>query len=266
MMAEEKDAWLCGVFSQAKELALIAGRQILEQWGIPSCVTYKGRNDLLTETDLSIEKFLKDRLRELVSDSTVMAEESYKGEDATEWMWIVDPIDGTTNFVHRHPFVATSIALAHRGEIMLGLVNAPVLGECYWAVRGHGAFVNETRIQVSNAPLLEQSMIGFGIPYSIGEEKEKWLPYFSPVLIKSQAMRRCGAAAIDLSYVASGKYDGFYETGLHQWDVAAGWLIVEEAGGKVTRYNNARYELGANDILATNSKIHIELSDLLISK
>lgn len=264
MTQEKNTAWLLGIFSQARELSLEAGNMIRKQWPLASSVTHKDRIDLVTETDVAVEKFLTERLLELVPDSTMMAEESYSGEPLGEWTWIIDPIDGTTNFVHRHPFVAISIALCHNGRIVTGIINAPMLNECYWAVRGHGAFVNETRLHVSQTRALDQSMIAFGIPYTIDKDLDAWISRFYPVLPQAQAMRRCGAAAIDLSYVAAGKYDGFYEAGLRPWDAAAGWLLVEEAGGCVTRYNGEPYYLGSYDIVATNSLIHRELTGLLI--
>lgn len=264
MTQERNTAWLLGIFSQARELALEAGDMIRKQWPLASHVTHKARIDLVTETDLAVEKFLTERLLELVPDSTLMAEESYAGEEPGEWTWIIDPVDGTTNFVHRHPFVAVSIALCHGNQVVTGIINVPMLNECYWAVRGHGAFVNETRLHVSQTQTLDQSMIAFGIPYTIDKDIDEWGTHFYPVLPKAQAMRRCGAAAIDLSYVAAGKYDGFYEAGLRPWDVAAGWLLVEEAGGLVTRYNGEPYYLGSYDLVATNISIHQELTNLLV--
>lgn len=262
MMSEKPDAWLLGIFSQAKSLADTAGAMIVEQWGLPSRITHKGRIDLVTETDIAVESFLDARLSELVEDAGIMGEETWKGEPLKEWMWVVDPIDGTTNFVHHHPFVAVSIALVHMGRPMLAVVNAPLLNQMFWAVRGHGAFVGETRIQVSQTRNLEQAMVAFGIPYSIAEEKERWLSFFAPVLTRAQAMRRCGSAALDLCYVAMGIYDAYYERGIKPWDVAGGWLLVEEAGGRVTDFRGDSYRLG-DAILASNGHVHKEIIALL---
>lgn len=264
MTQEKNEAWLLEVFTQVRNLSLEAGNIIRRQWPRTSHVTHKARIDLVTETDVAVEKFLSEHLPALVPESSLMAEESYSGEALGEWTWVVDPVDGTTNFVHRHPFVAVSIALCHKGQVVMGIVNAPMLNECYWAVRGHGAFVNETRLHVSQTQSLDQSMIAFGMPYTIDKDLDEWIALFRPVLPRAQAMRRCGSAAIDLSYVAAGIYDGFYEAGLRPWDAAAGWLLVEEAGGRVSRYNGEPYFLGSYDIAATNANIHTELTRLLM--
>lgn len=227
-------------------------------------ISHKGRVDLVTETDVAVEIMLKDELKGLIPESNFLAEESESDGSLGEFTWIIDPIDGTTNFAHGLPFVANSIALWHRDRIVLGVVNLPLLGEMFTAIEGDGAFLNGNPISVSSTVEMEKSLIATGFPYAIEEHLETVLAHLKVLLPLTQGIRRPGSAALDLAYVACGRYDGFYESALNPWDTAAGTLLVTEAGGRISEYDAAtEYRLGARSILATNSRIHETLSGLL---
>lgn len=229
-------------------------------------IQYKGDIDLVTEIDVKVENELKERLISIYKGEFLAEETTGIRELDESPTWIIDPIDGTTNFAHGLPMVATSVALAVNREIVLGIINIPILDECFFAIKGHGAFLNNKKISVSSETNLKSSLIATGFPYSIKEKIDEVLPLVRAVLMNSQGLRRMGAAAIDLAYVACGRFDGFFEQDLKPWDVAAGWLIVEEAGGVVTQYNAAtRFNLCSSYILATNGKIHSQLSQVLIN-
>jgi len=227
-------------------------------------VMHKGRIDLVTETDLSVERMLKEELSVLLPGSDFLAEETAKNTEPGELTWIIDPLDGTTNFAHGLPFVANSIALWHRDRVVLGVVNLPLMGELFSAIRGQGAFLNGLPITVSKEVSLERCLLATGFPYDIETYLEPVLTHLKRLLPLTQGIRRPGAAALDLAYVACGRYDGFYENALNAWDTAAGLLLVQEAGGLVSEFDATKpYAFGADEILATNGRIHEELSGFL---
>lgn len=232
----------------------------------PRDIHYKGRIDLVTATDLAVEGFLRERLAALVPDSHFLAEEGSPKAALDQNTWVIDPVDGTTNFAHGLPFVGISIGLWRDGDIALGVVNAPLLDECFTAAKGYGAFRNGEQIRVSSADSLVHSLVATGFPYAINEELPELLPRLGRVLAATQGVRRYGAASLDLAYVATGQYDGFYERRLNPWDVAAGWLLVREAGGVVTRLDGSPFCVHDHDILATNGKIHEALRALMDEK
>lgn len=241
-----------------------AGAIIIENNGKERKVQHKGRIDLVTDTDLAVESFLKEELSALLPGSDFLAEETAAHEKLGELTWVIDPVDGTTNFAHGLPLVATSVGLWLEGEIRCGVVNLPLLGECFCALKGEGAWMNKESISVSSAEVVEQSLIATGFPYDIEDHVDEILAQLKNVLPRAQGVRRPGAAALDLAYVACGRYEGFYERALNPWDTAAGTLLVTEAGGRVTQYDpSAAYELGAPSILATNGRIHDELGVLI---
>uniref|UniRef100_B8DJI0 Inositol-1-monophosphatase n=1 Tax=Nitratidesulfovibrio vulgaris (strain DSM 19637 / Miyazaki F) TaxID=883 RepID=B8DJI0_NITV9 len=233
-----------------------SGALVMDHWRKPRNIRLKGRIDLVTETDLAVEAFLKNRLKDVVPGATFMAEESATSRTPQGTCWIIDPIDGTTNFAHSLPFVATSVGLWHDGQVVLGIVNAPVLGECFWAVRGGGAFRNGETLHVSDREPLEQAVVATGFPYTISEDVDTVLARLRKALVTTRGVRRCGAAAIDLAFVAAGRFDAFYEADLKPWDTAAGWLLVEEAGGRVTGFDGAPYDFTNEGILASNGLLH----------
>lgn len=227
-------------------------------------ITHKGRIDLVTETDVAVEEMLKDALITLLPGSGFLAEESAKDGVLGEFTWIIDPIDGTTNFAHGLPMVANSIALWHRDRVVLGVVNLPLMGEMFSAVEGGGAFLNGARISVTDQSDLERTLLATGFPYAIEDHLDTILKHLKRLLPLTQGIRRPGAAALDLAYVACGRYDGFYESALNPWDTAAGLLLVKEAGGRISEFDTkSAYTFDSPTILATNGRIHDRLSDLL---
>lgn len=240
-----------------------SGEIVREHWAKPSNVKHKGRIDLVTQTDLAVEAFLKEHLAGLVPGAGFLAEESSAAEQQPEGLcWIIDPVDGTTNFVHRIPQVGTSVALWNNDHVELGVVNVPMMGECFSAVRGGGAFCNGAPMAVSRAETLDDALVGTGFPYDFTGRLEKILERLALVLPKSQGLRRIGAASVDLAYVACGRLDIFFEAGLKPWDFAAGLLLVEEAGGRVTNLHGAPLRFG-EALLATNGLLHGQAVELL---
>lgn len=240
-----------------------SGDIIQRQWETTHDVRHKGSIDLVTETDVAVEAFLKEHLAELLPQAEFLAEEScVAGQEPSPLCWIIDPVDGTTNFVHRIPQVGTSVALWANGQVVLGVVNVPMMNECFWAGLGMGAYRNGEPIRVSRAGSLGDAVVATGFPYAITERLDDVLARLALVLPSAQGVRRIGAASVDLAYVASGRQDAFYEMLLKPWDVAAGWLLVEEAGGRVTTLEGRPYVFG-EEIMASNGLVHEELRQLL---
>lgn len=240
-----------------------AGAIIRRQWNDAKQIVFKGRIDLLTQTDLAVEAYLREALPRILAGSTVLAEESHTSLEPGGLTWIIDPIDGTTNYAHGLPVVAVSVGLWKDGRVVLGAVYLPVLEELFWAVRGKGAFLNGARIGVSAEAALQKSLIATGFPYGFHEEADLICERFKRVLLASQGVRRLGSAATDLAYTACGRFEGYYETGLKPWDTAAGWLLVEEAGGRVSGLDGSGYRLGEYMIVASNGRVHDDLLALL---
>lgn len=240
-----------------------AGELILLQWNDAKEVRFKGSIDLVTQTDLAVEALLKRELVELLPGSSVLAEESHTSLTPGDLTWIIDPVDGTTNYAHGLPHVAVSVGLWQGGQVVLSAVFIPVLNELFWAVRGQGAFLNGTPIAVSQQQDMGQSLIATGFPYSFHSEVDVICARLKRVLLASQGIRRLGSAAIDLAYTACGRFEGYYETGLKPWDIAAGWLLVEEAGGQVSGIEGSAYNLDEHVIVASNARIHDQLLSLL---
>ncbi|SBV94290.1 Inositol-phosphate phosphatase [uncultured delta proteobacterium] len=252
-------ALLADVVAVARE----AGAILCDHARKPRDIHHKGRIDLVTATDVAVERFLREKLADVLPGSHFLAEESSPDAVLQENTWVIDPVDGTTNFAHGHPFVATSIGLWRDNDIALGVINAPLLGACFTAVKGGGAHQDGVPLSVSTTRDMVDSLIATGFPYSMEGELPGILCRMGKVLARSQGVRRCGAASLDLAYVAAGHYEGYYERCLRPWDVAAGWLLVREAGGSVTRMDGSAFSLAHQDILATNGKIHAALQDLM---
>lgn len=247
-----------------KRIAHKAGDIVVEASTRAKKVVHKGRVDLVTETDLAVEDMLKEELAALLPGSDFLAEETAKDTEPGELTWIIDPLDGTTNFAHGLPMVANSIGLWHRDRIVLGVVNLPLMGEMFTAVEGRGAFMNDAPISVTGETSLERSVLATGFPYAIEDHLETILKHLERLLPLTQGIRRPGAAALDLAYVACGRYEGFYESALNSWDTAAGLLLVKEAGGRISEFDaSTPYAFGSGTILATNGHIHDELSAIL---
>jgi len=228
-------------------------------------VTKKGDINLVTEADLASENHIIERIRSYYPKHAILAEESgeavIKGGDPS-WKWIIDPLDGTTNYAHGYPCFCVTIALEHDGEIVLGVTFDPTRDELFAAERGRGATLNGKPIRVSPTEKLGDSLIVTGFPYDF-KQKPNFARHLTDFLFHSRGVRRDGSAAIDMAYVACGRFDGFWEEGLNPWDVAAGTLLIEEAGGVVTYYDGSKYSIYQPPICASNGAIHSQMLDVL---
>lgn len=237
---------------------------ILQQkFGHISRVRKKGVIDLVTEADIAAEKRILEVIRARFPDHGILAEES--GRDAGEktCTWIIDPLDGTTNYAHQIGLYAVSIAFAVENDVVVGIVLNPVTGELFTASAGGGAECNRRPIRVSEVPLLTDSLLVTGFPYDVREDPDPFLARFARCLTAAQGIRRLGSAALDLCHVACGRFEGFWEENLKPWDTAAGMLIAREAGARVTDFSNRHYHPGSREILATNGRIHDRMLELL---
>jgi myo-inositol-1(or 4)-monophosphatase len=249
---------------QVRAAVIESGDLIKDAWDKPRNVRYKGRIDLVTETDVAVEHDLKDRLAKILPEASFLAEESAADAPLNDLTWVIDPIDGTTNFMHQVPLVCTSVGLWRNGRIVMGIINAPIMNECFYAISGGGAWCNDKQIFVTRTDQLEQSLIATGFPYTITEDADEITDRLRRVLKASQGVRRLGAAALDLAYLAAGRFDAFYEKGLKPWDTAAGWLLVNEAGGKVSEYDaSVDFSLYSKSLLASNTLLHAQMSALM---
>ena len=240
----------------ARTAAWEAGRLLRENVDRRGEVFYKGAVDVVTEYDKRAQDIIYGRLSSAFPDHGFLAEEDLARKGESDFLWIFDPLDGTTNFAHTFPVFSVSIALELGREVILGLVYDPTREETFWATRGHGSFLNGKRIRVSSIDDLGKSLLATGFPYDIRENPENNLSHFGNFATRAQAVRRCGSAALDLSYVAGGRLEGFWELRLKPWDVAAGGLIVQEAGGRVSDFEGGPFDPHRPQALATNGHIH----------
>ncbi len=221
-------------------------------------VEHKGINDLVSYVDKEAEQKIVKRLTKILPGSGFITEEGTADSSGEEYTWIIDPLDGTTNFIHGLPIYSVSIGLMKGDEIILGVVYEVNFNECFSALKGHGAFCNDTPIHVSSAPTLGSSLIATGFPYSAFDHIDEYLAVMKSLMGKSHGLRRLGSAAVDLCYVASGRMDAYFEYNLHPWDVAAGSLIVQEAGGIISDFDKGSNFLFGKQIIASNSLIYGE--------
>jgi myo-inositol-1(or 4)-monophosphatase len=229
-------------------------------------ITTKRQSDFVTEVDKAAEAAIIDVLREAYPEYGILAEES--GQTAgsaggSEYQWIIDPLDGTTNFIHGFPQYAVSIALAHRGQVTQAVVYDTVRNEMFTASKGGGAFLNERRIRVSKCLRLDEALIGTGFPYRIYDHIDAYLAIFKELARKSAGIRRPGAAALDLAYVACGRFDGFWEFGLSPWDMAGGALLISEAGGLISDLAGNETYLQSGNLVAGNPKVFAQLLQVI---
>lgn len=244
---------------KAQEAAEIAGKILSEGFGTAFKISSKeGVNNLVTEYDFKAEKAIIDCIKSDFPNHDFLAEESGESgnDNLSSVRWVIDPLDGTVNFAHAIPIFSVSVAAEVHGEIVAGAICHPVMNEMYLAEKGKGAFLNGEAISVSGNDNFLKSMLVTGFPYNVDENPFNCVDTFVKVVNKGIPIRRLGSAAIDLAYTAAGKFDGFWEIGLHPWDVAAGILLVREAGGKVTQYSGEEYGIFDKTMLATNGKIH----------
>jgi myo-inositol-1(or 4)-monophosphatase len=228
-------------------------------------ITAKGVNDFVTEVDQAAEQAVIETLLTAYPGHAVLAEESGRAHGAkhSEYLWIIDPLDGTTNFIHGLPVYAVSIALAFRGKVEQAVVYDPSRNDLFVASKGRGAFLNDRRLRVSKRTRLAESLIGTGFPFRKGDNFKRYVEMFEQVMQHCAGVRRPGAAALDLCYVAAGWYDGFFETGLNPWDVAAGSLIITEAGGLIGNFTGEADFLYQREAVAGNPKVYAQLVQML---
>lgn len=243
----------------AVQIARDAGLILSERLGRKNLeVKNKGVIDLVTEADLAAERFIIERIQTHYPRHAILAEESgatVSVERASAFKWIIDPLDGTTNYAHGYPCFCVSIALERDGRIVLGVIYDPVKDEMFAAERGEGATLNGRRMRVSEVYELNRAMVCTGFPYDV-RDRGDFARHFANFIMHAQAIRRDGSAALDLAYIACGRFDGFFEEGLRPWDVAAGVLLVEEAGGRVSHYNGQPFDVYTPPILASNGLVH----------
>ena len=241
----------------AIEIAQHAGKILREEFDRPPHIAYKGDADLVTQADKRSERAIVERLTKYFPDHAIVAEEGTGHGGSSEFRWHVDPLDGTTNFAHGYPCFCVSMALAQRDTLLAGVVFHPIYNELFTAARGQGATLNGKPIHVSKIATLATSLLCTGFPAHKRVASPN-IHYYWDFTLRSHGVRRDGSAALDLASVAAGRFEAFWEFGLNKWDTAAGVLLVEEAGGKVTDFAGAPYELGGPMILATNGLIHEE--------
>lgn len=247
----------------AQEAAKEAGRYLLERLGNIKEISRKGGiNDLVTDVDKRSEQIIITKIKSEFPSHSILAEESGEENNDSTFKWIIDPLDGTTNYTHSFPFFCVSIGVSLGSSMKLGVVYDPSRNEFFTAEENKGAFLNGNRIDVSKWGSVGDSLIATGFAYDISGKIAN-IDHFKKILQYAQAVRRAGSAALDLCYVACGRFDGFWEIGLQPWDMAAGYLIVKEAGGLVSLLNGGPFDIYQNDIVATNRIIHDELIELL---
>jgi len=242
-----------------------AGQIIKNGFGQEHQIELKSEIDLVTEIDKQSEAYLIAEIRKRFPEHTVVGEESgtLNGHHS-ESTWYIDPLDGTSNYAHGVPIFSVSIAYAYRGKVQMGVVYDPMQNECFYAERGQGAYRNGQKLQVSAANSLIRSMLVTGFPYDVHTTRENNLDYFRNFLLKAQAVRRLGSAALDMCYVAAGRLDGYWELSLKAWDIAAGVLMVEESGGIVTKLDGTPFSLTPPyDIVVANPNIHSLMMDVV---
>jgi myo-inositol-1(or 4)-monophosphatase len=249
----------------AIQTALDAGRVLAEKFGRVE-VRHKGDIDLVTEADLAAERLIVERISTHFPRHAILSEEAGEvrvhGAGGSPWKWIVDPLDGTTNYAHGYPVYCVSIGLEHEGRVVCGVVHDPARGETFAAERGQGATLNGRPVRVSAVADLNRALVCTGFPYDV-RGRDNFARHFSNLILHAQSVRRDGAAALDMAYVACGRFEAFYEDGLRPWDVAAGLVIVEEAGGRVTQYDHSPADIYAPPIAASNGLVHDALLAVL---
>lgn len=248
--------------------AAMAGGALIEQYfdGAFKIENKTTINDLVTEVDKHAEKAIIDIVKEHYPEHSIISEEVGKLMQDSEYDWIIDPIDGTVNFAHGIPICCVSIGLRHKGKMLMGAVYNPILKELFFAEKGKGAYLNDVKISVSAKEDFKTACLVTGFPYKWPKTYEHPIKVFERFIMEGLPVRRLGSAAIDLCWVACGRFDGFWEYNLNPWDVAAGYLIVEEAGGRITNFDGDPYDVDDKETLATNGRIHEDMLKLIRSK
>ena len=254
-------------FDDFQELAIQAVREsgrIQKDWlRKDKRIELKGAINLVTEVDRRCEQRIIEIIKKAFPGHNILTEETPMPELPSPYRWIIDPLDGTTNYAHGYPCFCTSLALELEGEVIVGAIYDPLLDELFTAQKGKGAFLNNERLAVSKTDRLTNALICTGFPYDLRKSRVNNLDHFNNFVMKARAIRRDGSAALDLCYVAAGRFDGFWELKLYAWDVAAGKLLIEEAGGRVTDFRGGSLDIYGKEILATNGRIHGEMIKVL---
>ncbi len=243
----------------AEETARGAGEILRRNWGRQQSIHFKGEINLVTEVDRESEAYIIARIRSAFPDHGILSEESAELVAPSAYRWIVDPLDGTTNYAHNYPCFCVSIGVEREGELIAGAVFDPILGESFTASAGGGAFRDGKPIRVSSIADLRRSLLATGFAYDVNTSADNNFKYFREFVFAGQAIRRDGSAALDMCYLACGRFDGFWELKLKPWDTAAGLLILKEAGGVATRLGGTAYDINQPDILASNGLIHDQM-------
>lgn len=246
----------------ATDLARKAGKVQLEHLGNVGRIDYKSEVDIVTEVDRTCEDLIVRGIKEKFPDHDILAEEGSGTRSRSAFQWVIDPVDGTVNYAHGFPFFAVSIALAHEGNPVVGVIYDPNRDELFSAVEGQGAILNKKKIQVTTESVLRKSLVASGFAYQ-GESIEQNMKHFLNFVRAARAVRRPGSAAMDLACVACGRIDGFWEIDLKAWDMAAGVVIIREAGGRVTNFTGGSFDLYGKEILASNGKVHEHMVEVL---
>ncbi|MFH1741592.1 MAG: inositol monophosphatase family protein, partial [bacterium] len=243
--------------------ATSAGKLLREGIDKIAWVEHKGEINLVTAMDIKSEELIKQKIRSAYPDHQIMAEESDVPKKHSTYRWIIDPLDGTTNYAHGFPMFCVSIALEIEGSVQVGAVFDPTRDELFTGTRSGGAMLNGKRISVSETGELDNALLATGFPYDLRTSEANNLDHWNTMIFRAQAVRRAGSAALDLCYTAMGRFDGFWELKLYPWDVAAGALFVEEAGGKVSHLGGEPLNVYSKEIVATNGRIHSQMVEIL---
>ncbi|MGO9440673.1 MAG: inositol monophosphatase family protein [Terriglobales bacterium] len=254
MSAERASEFVSAIEPIARE----AGELLMGYFARRVPIEYKGDADLVTAADRASEALIIDRLQARFPRHDLMGEEGARRETGSDYKWYIDPLDGTTNFAHGFPVFCISMGLEHKGQLIAGVVYDPTRGEMFAAEKGSGAWLNQRRIHVSKTARLPESLLATGFP-SHKRHKNPNIHFYHQITLRTHGVRRAGSAALDLASVASGRYDGFWEFNLNPWDLSAGVLLVEEAGGQVTGFYGQPFRLEDRDVVATNGLIHADL-------
>jgi myo-inositol-1(or 4)-monophosphatase len=253
------------LLATAVEAVVRAGELQMARFGTAVRIAKKGAIDLVTEVDLEVERMFRALIAERFPDHDILAEELGASTRGGRYRWVFDPLDGTTNYAHGLPIFCSTLALERDGQAIVGAVFDPNRRELFTAERGVGAWLNGEPLRVSSTETLSDSVLVTGFPYDVRERLDDILGLFIAFLREARAVRRLGSAAIDLCWVAAGRMDGFWEQGLHAWDTAAGALIVEEAGGRVTALDGGAWRPAEGQCLATNGRIHAAMLQVIRS-
>lgn len=249
------------ILQVAVEASLEAGAVLNARFEQPHQIYHKGAIDLVTDADLASEELILEILHRNLPGIKILSEESFAAYDnlPEEPVWIIDPLDGTTNFAHNFPWFAVSIAFYDQGRSRVGVIYSPMQKELFCATHGGGAWLNDRPIKVSSVNSLQRALVATGFPYDVRARTDSVLAMLKVVLTHAQGVRRAGAAALDLAYLACGRLDAFWEVGLKPWDTAAGYALVEEAGGTLSNFRNASFSPFIPELLASNTLLHQDI-------